>query len=156
MKSYLLTNDKLKRAAVAFMILALLLLPLQAQAIGHDSRLVVPGSESEGSVFTVGRMESPDMLMARTAAESSAVSSFARVESPDMLMARAAAEGTGAITTPAVDTAVSGVNLWMLITLLALIISLASVLVFWERLFPVTEKDVERASDRCKLVGVGC
>jgi len=149
-------NNTLRRTAVALMMLALLLLPLQAEAIGHESRLVLPGTESEGSAVILGRIESPDMVLAKTAAEGSATSSFTRVESPDMLMARVVSEGTGVITPPFVDTAVFGVNVWAIVALLALAIGLAGILVLWEGLFPLKERDVERVTNRCALAGEGC
>jgi hypothetical protein len=156
MNSNLLMNNTFRRTAVALMMLVLLLLPLQAEAIGHESRLVLSGIESEESAAISGRIESPDMVLARTSAESSAASSLARVESPDMLMARVAAEGVGAVTPPFVDTAVSGVNVWALVVLLVLAIGLAGILVLWEGMFPIKERDVERVTNRCALVGEGC
>ena len=156
MKNYTFTNDLLKRAAVVLMILALLLVPLQVQAIGHGERLMIPAAESEAEAVIVGREVSPDMLIAMIEAERSAVSALARFESPDMVMARAEAEGTVSTPTPLVDTTVPGVNLWVLAILFTLIIAMGAVLVLWERLFPVKEEDIERASSRCSLIGESC
>ena len=136
MKSYLLINYILIRVAVVLIILVFLLSPLQTQAIGHDARLVLPNSESEVGAVTVGRIESPDMLMARTAAE-----------------------GTGAAftpTTPTVDTGVPGINGWSIAIYLAIIIALLSVLVLWDKLFPVKEEKTSRVTNRCTLISEGC
>lgn len=137
MKSYLIIYNILIRVAVVLIILVFLLSPLQAQSIGHDARLVLPNSESEVGAVTVGRIESPDMLMARTAA----------------------AEGSGAAftpTTPTVDTGVPGINGWSIAIFLVIIIALLSVLVLWDKLFPVKEEKTLRVTNRCTLISEGC
>jgi len=148
-----LKNKWIINTIALLFVISLLLIPSQAAALGHDSRLMAVAGETEMSGFAASRIESPDLYIARVSAERLYVEPFIRIESPDMLLAR----------TVSIETSVAapvnilfGINIWAALLLLVLVTGLLLTLVTWERLFPIKDRDIARVTSRCSLVNESC